>query len=290
MNSPSPTPHKRIQRSTTLNRKYVKRPVKIPKIKTTAELHAENLKRRQALATRMNHGRLLKTTSSQPPKKPLKSPREPIETVKKHPIEATVRAKLAKNSSLVTKKPLSMRLQKEQAIESALKTMATTPNTSEKKKLHKSFFSFKRVALALCLAIFAIGAAAYLVRLSMPSISVKVAAMQAGIDAIYPSFIPKGFSLSSVTADATRISLKFTSSENASYTITEEKSSWNSSALEENYIKPNFQKNYSTIREQGLTIFISDTSCAWVNGGKLFTITSESELTKTQLVSIATSL
>jgi len=291
MNSLSPNPHKRVQRSTTLNRKYVKRPVKTPKIKTTAELHAENLKRRQALAARMSHGRLLKASPVTNPKKTSLVPSPKLSTpIKKHPLEASARAKLAAPSSLTPKKPLSMREKKELAIKSALKTMAETSAPQERKTLHKSFFSFKRVAFALFLAIFVVGVAAYLIRLSMPNLSVKVAAMQTGIDAIYPSFVPKGFSLSDITADAAKISLKFTSSENSSYIITEEKSSWNSSALEENYIKPNFQKQYSTVREQGLTIFISGPNCAWVNGGKLFTISSDSELTKTQLVSIATSL
>ena len=289
MQSSSPTPHKRVQRSTTLNRQYVKRPVKAPKIQTTAELHAENLKRRQALAARMRRERLVKATPAQaaPKIRPIIH-EKPSETIKRHPLESSTRAKLISRPQ--AQKPLSMKEKKEQAISAALKQMAKTPADSEPKKLHKSFLSFKRVALALCLAILFIGAAVYFVNLSMPSISVKVVAMQTGIDAAYPSYVPKGFSLSEVKSENSKIYLKFSSSDNASYTISEEKSSWNSSALESNYIKPTFKNSYSTIREQGLTIFVVDKNCFWVNGGKLFTITSESELTKTQLISIATSL
>ena len=125
----------------------------------------------------------------------------------------------------------------------------------------------------------------------MPGISVQVAAMQSGLDAIYPSYIPKGFSLDGVKSEDERLALSFKSDDGRSFVLTEEKSSWNSSALESNYAKPLFKNNYSTIREQGLTLYVSDSNCVWVNGGKLFTISStDAELSKTQLTSIATSL
>ena len=84
--------------------------------------------------------------------------------------------------------------------------------------------------------------------------------------------------------------MTFSSSEGTSFTITEKNSSWDSTALEENYVKDNFS-DYAPIREQGLTLFISGSNCAWVNKGKLYTITTTGgNLTKKQLKSIAVSL
>lgn len=293
MNNSSANSHRRVEHSTTLNRKYVKRPT--PKVRTTAEIHAENLRRRQALAERMNRERLLKLKASKKTTdKPLKKDQEPIEKAKKHPIEITARKRLSlKKTPAETKKPLSMKEKKDQAIKSALASMASKNpvEKAEKKKLHTSFLSFKRVSLALCSAVFVVGVAIYFINLSMPSISVGVAAMQSGIDATYPSYTPKGFSLSSVKSEENVLKMFFKSNTGDSFVLTEEKSSWNSSALESNYVKPLFKNKYSTIREQGLTIFISGSNATWVNGGKLFTITSDNDiLSKNQLVSIATSL
>lgn len=293
MNNSSSNSHRRVEHSTTLNRKYVKRPT--PRIRTSAELHAENLRRRQALAARMNRERLLSLKKSQKAAaiaiKTEKTTEKPIEKAKKHPIEISVRKRLADAKSAPKKAPIiSMKEKKEQAIASALKSMKAQ-QPEEKRKLNKSFFNFKRVSLALCCAIFVVGAAIYFINLAMPGISVQVVAMQNGIDAIYPSYIPKGFSLSGVKSDGDRLALSFKSDDEKSFVLTEEKSSWNSSALESNYTKPLFQNNYSTIREQGLTLYISGSNCVWVNGGKLFTISStDAELSKTQLTSIATSL
>ena len=292
MNNSSSNSHKRIERSTTLNRKYVKRPT--PRIRTSDEIHAENLRRRQALAERMNRERLLKLKSSEKlTKKPLKKAEIPVEKVEKHPLEISARKRLlGRKNPIEPKKAPSMKEKKEQAIKSALASMAkNSSKTDEKKKLHTSFFNIKRVSLALCCAIFVVGVAIYFINLSMPSISVQVAAMQSGIDATYPSYIPKGYSLSSVKSEENVLSLLFKSNTGDNFILTEEKSSWNSSALETNYVKPLFKNKYSAVREQGLTVFISGSNAVWVNGGKLFTISSENNsLSKNQLVSIATSL
>ncbi len=292
MNNSSSNSHKRIERSTTLNRKYVKRPT--PRIRTSSEIHDENLRRRQALAARMNRERLLRLKATKKPvEKPQKKVKAPVEKVTKHPLEISARKRLlSRKAPLEAKKTPSMKEQKEQAIKSALASMTkNSQKTNEKKKLHTSFFNVKRVSLALCSAIFVVGVAIYFINLSMPSISVQVAAMQSGIDATYPSYIPKGYSLSSVKSEENVLSLLFKSNNGESFVLTEEKSSWNSSALESNYVKGLFKNKYSTIREQGLTIFISGSNAVWVNGGRLFTISAENNLlSKNQLVSIATSL
>ena len=53
-----------------------------------------------------------------------------------------------------------------------------------------------------------------------------------------------------------------------------------------------FGEDYTTVREQGVTIFISDRSdAAWVNGGILYKLTiSSGTLTKKQIKNIALSL
>ena len=75
------------------------------------------------------------------------------------------------------------------------------------------------------------------------------------------------------------------------FTLIEEKSSWDTNALASNYVKDEFGENYTVVREQGLTIYVSGSNAAWVNGGIVFKInTTSGSLTNKQIRSIAVSL
>ena len=77
----------------------------------------------------------------------------------------------------------------------------------------------------------------------------------------------------------------------SSFTLTEEKSSWDTNALLSNFVKEEYGENYTVIREQGLTIYISGSDAAWVNGGIVYKIdTTSGSLTNKQIRSIAVSL
>ena len=114
----------------------------------------------------------------------------------------------------------------------------------------------------------------------------------AGIDATYPSYVPRGFNVSSITSENSKITLTFTDpAEDQTFLLVEEKSAWDSSALLNNFVKPTYGENYSVIREQGITIYVSGSNATWVNGGIIFKIEAVSgTLTNKQIRSIAVSL
>lgn len=150
---------------------------------------------------------------------------------------------------------------------------------------------FKRFALAFGCATLAIAGIAYFVASNIPDISVRVAAMQAGVDSAYPSYVPSGFSLDKIESEDNQIILTFKNPEGKSFTLIEKKSSWDSTTLERNFAKPSWGKDYSTTHEQGITIFIHESSAAWVNGGVMSKIIAENGvLTTKQLRSIVTSM
>lgn len=180
---------------------------------------------------------------------------------------------------------------KQDAIEKAL-SAASKQDTDYEEKKTRPHFEFKRVALALACAAAATFAIVYFVNLNAPNISLKVTAMQTGIDASYPSYVPRDFSLSDITTEDGRMILNFSNASTGSaFTLTEEKSSWDSNALLNNYVRNEYGEDYATIREQGLTIYISEGNAAWVNGGVVYKIEATSGLlTKKQIKSIAVSL
>lgn len=235
------TARRHVQASTTLNRKYVRRPARSTDV-------------------------MVKVS-----KKPQASPKPQV--------------------SNVTAREL-----KERAIKKALAEASNAPaapvEETSSKKTGKIKFGFGRVMLALSCAAAAVFAIAYFVSINMPDISLKVAAMQTGINASYPSYIPRNYSTSDISSENGKVTLRFVNSaEGTSFSLIEEKSSWDSNALLANYIKPTYEDNYSIIREQGLTLYVSDSNAAWVNGGIIYKIQADNGvLTNKQIRSIAVSL
>ncbi len=149
----------------------------------------------------------------------------------------------------------------------------------------------KHFILALACATACVAAVIYFVSTNIPDISVRVAAMQTGVEASYPSYIPRDYSLSDISSENGKITLIFNGPNEASFTLVEEKSSWDSTTLLRNYVEPTWKDNYITTHEQGITIYISGTNAAWVNGGVLYKInSSDNNLTKKQLRNIVTSM
>lgn len=265
--------HRQVRSSTTLNRRYVKRPINGV---------AQN----------------------------------PIKSAVPQDINSVVRVRMQSRTKVAPKvaRPTAVEL-KEQAIRKALAEANRLPSVQEESqpkmaeaikktdqpekvkkssglKASKIRFGIGRVLLALGCAVAAVFAIVYLVNATMPDVSLKVAAMQAGIDSPYPSYIPRGYSITDATSESNKITLTFKNSgTNGAFTLTEERSSWDSAALLSNFVKDAYGENYTVVREQGLTIYINNSNATWVNGGVVYKIkTTSGALTKKQIQSIAVSL
>ena len=177
---------------------------------------------------------------------------------------------------------------KESEIQKAIKKASCGVNGHQNKKQIK--FSLKRVALALVCAVTAVFVVVYFVNKNSPDVALKVAALQTGIDAVYPNYVPRNYKLSDITSEDGKITLNFKDQlSDGHFTLVEEKSSWDSTALYNNYIIEVFGSNYTTVKEGGLTIYIGSNGAAWVNGGILYKLKFDiGLLTKKQITSIAT--
>lgn len=134
--------------------------------------------------------------------------------------------------------------------------------------------------------------AGYFTYVNMPSLSVRVAAAQAGIDASFPEYRPVGYSLNGPVAyQSGEVSMKFTSNTGpVAFSLKQSKSSWDSSALLEKFVNPESESKYATYSDGGLTIYTYGTNAAWVNGGILYTIDGSANLSNEQIRRIATSM
>lgn len=214
--------------------------------------------------------------------------------VAQHPIAAKAQqhhaqlqaAKVAPKQMLA---PKPSQVIKQEAIAEALDN---APSHAANHKQHKTtnkrsrFLSVASASLALLLL------GGYFTYLNMPSLSVRVAAAQAGVNATYPEYRPDGYSLRGPVAyDDGQVSMKFAANAGPqNFSITQTKSSWDSSALEENYVNEASNGGYIPFIEHGLKIYVFDNNAAWVNGGVLYKITGDAPLSNDQIRRIATSM
>lgn len=214
---------------------------------------------------------------------------KPDKPARLHPLtqRALARTEAKKKTVAVAAKPATAKQIKDAEIEKAL----ATPKAKPAKRSRKENKAFRRFII-IGVIIFALIGAAFAAWRLIPTLSVSVAATQAGIEASYPEYTPDGYSLSQpVTFSDGQVDLKFVSNSNDNYyTITQTRSSWDSSAVLDNVVTPAAGANYVTTKERGLTIYTYESSAAWVNGGILYKIDSKAPLSGDQIRRIATSL
>lgn len=208
----------------------------------------------------------------------------------KHPLAAKVESvrALRKIQSVGNTVSKTAKAIKEEVIAEALGKTSDTPG--QKKSIFKRHYKFINIfSISLVLIIIA----GYFTYQNMPSLSVRVASAQAGIDATYPNYHPDGYSIDGpVVYSDGQVSIKFRANTgNRSFVIKQAKSTWDSSAVK-NQIDKQSVGGTSESQERGLTIFSynNNTKAAWVNGGILYSISGNAPLSGEQIRHIATSL
>ncbi|MDO5451576.1 MAG: hypothetical protein Q4F56_00615 [Candidatus Saccharibacteria bacterium] len=288
------TNRRKVQSSTTLSRKYTKRPTKSADVMVAVKRSPKIQRFSPTMAPVVQAQKPVAEDS-------------PTAVVAPHPIQDAANAKLRTRAAMAEtpqRPKVSAKELKDQAIQKALASASNisegVSEMSEGKKTKtkgekisdRVYFGFGKILLALSCAAVAVFAIVYFVNLNMPDISLRVAAMQTGIDPTYPNYVPRDYNVSSITSEEGKITIKFdNNSTGGSFALTEEKSSWDTNALVSNFVKDEYGENYSIVREQGLTIYISGSNAAWVNGGIMYKIdTFSGDLTNKQIRAIATSL
>jgi len=268
--------HTKLQRSTTLNRRVVHKQAPVTQAarpQTSAPKHMD-ITRSPAISRFASH----------PVVKPLPMKDQDIKA-QPHPLaQYAHQAAAAKRQPAPAPKP--SQVLKNESIQKALGTPAASHKKQSIKRRFPRAFSITTASLAVFLL------AGYISYLNMPTLSIRVAAVQSGINATYPDYHPNGYRLSGPIAyNDGEVQMRFAANAGPqNFTIKEQRSNLNSSAVLENYVQPKAGKEYGINTKSGLTIYTYDNSAAWVNGGILYTIEGNAPLSKDQVLRIATSL
>lgn len=269
--------HTAPQKSTTLRRKSTKRPA-------TPEHHAIIKHQQPAAATTETHAEVRKFAP------------HPVGAVAptrimdigpvKHPFVNKAHAKSELKAKASQADPLAAAVIKHDAIEKAIQ------NTSKKPPLKTRLLSRQRTIAVLASVFVIVVVGGYFTYLALPNLSVRVAAIQAGINAVYPNYRPDGYILSGpVTFADGKVSINFKANGGTQdFTINQTKSGWNNEAVLDNYVTPRAGTNYIPYTDHGLTIYTYSNNAAWVNGGILYTLEGNAPLSSEQIRRIATSL
>lgn len=187
---------------------------------------------------------------------------------------------------------ISAKEMKDKAIQKALRDVATMQQEQEEYQPKRRFWQKRGFLISDAVAIISIALLGYLVYLNLPDLSVRVAAMQTGIENAYPSYVPMDYRLSGlVKEDNGVITMNFVQENGGSFQLIEKKSSWDSATVLSNFVEEKWGSDYVVAKGQGLTVYISGSNAVWVNGGVLYQIEDHgSNLTTDDLHDIAISL
>lgn len=285
-----------IQKSTTLNRRHVKQPQRVPlaakveKPRVAVEQHvavkkfatpppAVKAPQRIAINRPAEAHPVVRRAQQRPLSvdNRLRKDRRPPIAVN---IPATTPQKI-ENPTPKTAKEL-----KNEAIEKALSNEITNNKKAHRQKKRSGLRWLNTFSVGF--AVMLLGG--YLTYLSMPNISIKMAAVQSGIDAKYPGYKPDGYALNGpIKFKSGEVSMRYAYADGSSaYTITQQKSNWNSSAVKEFFSEKHKSPNTTMI--DGLTVYSGGREAAWVNGGILYQISGDANLSSDQIQKIAASL
>ncbi len=263
--------HARTQRSKTLNRSALHRPVQTPT--QSPQIHR---------------------FATQPvAAKPMTATHLQVAPVRRDitPISKQVLHSVQQQPSVPTQSP--NQVLKNQLIKERISEAEAAKTTKQKGgKLKRLLARQPRLVsfVAASFALLLLGG--YITYINLPNLSVRVAASHAGINATYPEYRPDGYSLNGPVAYAPgQVTLSFKSNTNTTqnYSIKQRATSWDSQAVLD-YVNKESHSQPTTFSEHGLTIYTYGTNAAWVNGGILYTVGGNAPLSSEQILKLASSM
>ncbi len=295
--------HNNLQRSSTLNRKYVTVPKRqgvslyqdemISQFKRRHDYQEAILRAREAKETQQD--RILISRFSKNSKIISPISKEQIKEVEKiAPFEEHPLAKKA-NEELRAKKAQKQEISNQEVKEFAI-SKAIEKSREESKKsrgIHrKSFFARKKFisfSMGFAVAIFGVG---YLTYINLPDIASRITAFQSGMAIETPAYIASGYSPKGLAYfDGKNVNFEYKKGD-SNYKVQQSQSGWDSSALLQNYVTKKWSEDYSTTYSNGLTIYSNRRGeSVWVNNGKLYKVEfSGNKISDEEIRKIATSL
>ncbi len=170
-------------------------------------------------------------------------------------------------------------------------TSAKSASEKAAKRLSRRI-KIKPKMAAICISVLAVLCfGGFLAYQNVPEIAIRVAIQSAGFNGRLPENIPAGYSFKGpIEFTKGYIALHYHSNSDArDFTITQKPTTWTSDSLLTNYIEARDLK-YQTSVSDGLRVFVfNEGNATWIDKGVWFNITGEGSLSSDQILNIASS-
>src|SRR5581483_11461597 len=120
-------------------------------------------------------------------------------------------------------------------------------------------------------------------------IELQLASARSGVPASMPAYKPDGYAIKGLTYSPGTVTIGF-SSHTGSFNVVQKSSNWDSETLLQNYVATSGQA-YNAYQAAGRTVYVyGNDNATWVNGGIWYQIKDSGQLSKSQLINLATSM
>lgn len=295
--------HKRTEHSKTLIRGVLSKPsLSIKKaapslIRASAKAPAKSIDQ-----AKLSHAKTIKKHSKVERFGALAAKSAPQEPVKKIlsgeviGVGSNARAKAAASASSSVSTPLpsmitsSSHARLERMLDEAL--VRADAHKQALRRQARGWFGLPRWLVILIFAIVLLAVGAVIIWRDVPAVAVKVAAMRSHVSATVPTYTPTGFGFNQAISQPGKLTIQYEEKAAAvhNYTVTEQKSDWDSQSLSDNNISKNSDIQTSQVNGNTVYIYGPKSNAAWVNNGTLYTIKNDANLSSDQLLHIAQGL
>lgn len=123
------------------------------------------------------------------------------------------------------------------------------------------------------------------------NITLRYADAKAGFHATLPRYKPAGFAVGKFNYNAGFVGYTLhNETSGKSFSVAQRTSDWDSQTLLDNYVA-NKANSYQTLQSAGRTIYVyGNNNAAWVNGGVLYQLSTNGNLSTSEIVNVATSM
>ncbi len=177
----------------------------------------------------------------------------------------------------------------EQAIAYAKSHEQPSPHALEKQKSRRSQRKHRKIAGVFASVVMLAALSGFIFWQNRADIELQLASARSGVPASMPAYRPTGYAVKGLTYSPGSVTIGFTSNV-GNFNVVQKTSNWDSETLLQNYVATSGQA-YNTYQAAGRTVYVyGNDNATWVNGGIWYQINDHGQLSKDQLLNLATSM
>lgn len=177
----------------------------------------------------------------------------------------------------------------EQAIAYAKSHEQPSPKAIGHQKAKRSHRRQKKIAGVFASVAMLAALSGFIFWQNRADIELQLASARSGVPASMPAYRPSGYAIKGMTYSPGTVTIGFLGN-SGSFSVVQKSSNWDSETLLQNYVATSGQA-YNAYSAAGRTVYVyGNDNATWVNGGIWYQINDQGQLSKDQLINLATSM